>query len=55
MKKYIKPIANVVKLDTECLLTNSDVNVLSPGNGSDALGRGHRRGRNLDWDDDDEE
>lgn len=56
MKKYIKPIANVVNLENECLLTNSDLNFLSDGDGGDALSRGFRRGHRApltDWDDED--
>lgn len=58
MKKYIKPIANVVNLENECLLTNSDLNFLSDGDGGDALSRGFRRGHRApltDWDDEDED
>lgn len=39
MKKYIIPTLLIVNIENESLLTNSDVQVLSVGNGDDALSR----------------
>lgn len=56
MKKYIKPIATIVNLDSENILagSNSNMSNLDPGDGSDALVRGNRRGPLTDWDDDED-
>lgn len=54
MKKYIKPIATIVNLNSENILAGSDLNNLGGGNGSDALSRGNRRGTLTDWDDDED-